>query len=85
MPACTGMVCGDDGCGGVCGVCPTGQTCGSGQCTGGTGGGGTGGFIGAPATRDDGCTGSTPGSLPWTVIVLGGLALVVARRRAERA
>lgn len=27
MPVCTGRVCGDDGCGGSCGVCPAGETC----------------------------------------------------------
>jgi len=34
---CNGKVCGDDGCGGTCGACPTGQTCDSvtGQCSAG--------------------------------------------------
>lgn len=32
-PDCTGKACGDDGCGGPCGSCPAGQTCGVGhQC-----------------------------------------------------
>jgi hypothetical protein len=32
-PTCTGKSCGDDGCGGSCGTCPTGETCNtSGQC-----------------------------------------------------
>jgi lysozyme len=35
-PACSGLSCGSDGCGGSCGTCPSGQTCNtSGQCTGG--------------------------------------------------
>ncbi len=29
---CSGKTCGDDGCGGMCGTCPSGQTCQSGQC-----------------------------------------------------
>ena len=34
-PNCTGKVCGDDGCGGSCGTCPSGQACNSsGQCGG---------------------------------------------------
>ena len=33
-PACSGKVCGPNGCGGSCGTCPSGQTCNtSGQCT----------------------------------------------------
>jgi hypothetical protein len=29
---CTGKQCGDDGCGGICGTCPVGQTCQQGHC-----------------------------------------------------
>jgi Subtilase family len=36
VPTCTGKTCGDDGCGGSCGTCGTGQTCSpGGTCTGG--------------------------------------------------
>lgn len=43
-PSCGPNVCGDDGCGGVCGTCPDGSTCDGGQCvTDPTGGGGAGG------------------------------------------
>jgi hypothetical protein len=31
-PACTGKICGDDGCGGSCGVCSSGQDCTGGTC-----------------------------------------------------
>jgi hypothetical protein len=31
-PQCAGKACGDNGCGGTCGTCPSGQTCESGQC-----------------------------------------------------
>ena len=34
LPNCTGAVCGDDGCGGTCGTCPSGQFCNIGQCLG---------------------------------------------------
>jgi hypothetical protein len=38
-PNCAGRQCGDDGCGGSCGTCPTGQSCNaSGQCVAGTAG-----------------------------------------------
>ena len=34
VPACTGRECGPDGCGGSCGTCPAGRTCGAdGRCT----------------------------------------------------
>lgn len=33
-PNCQGKVCGDNGCGGSCGTCNSGETCVSGQCTG---------------------------------------------------
>ena len=32
VPQCSGKVCGTDGCGGTCGVCPAGQGCASGAC-----------------------------------------------------
>jgi V8-like Glu-specific endopeptidase len=32
QPACSGKVCGDDGCGGTCGSCAAGQSCSAGQC-----------------------------------------------------
>jgi Cys-rich repeat protein len=32
IPDCTGKSCGDDGCGGSCGLCPTGHNCIDGQC-----------------------------------------------------
>jgi uncharacterized protein YkwD len=33
QPSCSGKVCGDDGCGGICGICATDRTCGAtGQC-----------------------------------------------------
>jgi hypothetical protein len=32
-PQCQGKQCGDDGCGGMCGKCPEGQTCNNGQCS----------------------------------------------------
>lgn len=35
-PECTGKACGDDGCGGACGVCPEAQTCQNGVCFGTT-------------------------------------------------
>ncbi len=31
-PACTGKLCGDDGCGGSCGTCKEGEACNAGQC-----------------------------------------------------
>ena len=31
-PSCSGKACGDDGCGGLCGSCATGESCVSGQC-----------------------------------------------------
>jgi hypothetical protein len=39
-PSCSGMACGDDGCGGSCGSCPPGEACNnmSGVCEGGNGG-----------------------------------------------
>jgi hypothetical protein len=36
-PDCSGKQCGDDGCGGSCGTCPSDQTCESGKCSGGPG------------------------------------------------
>jgi hypothetical protein len=33
-PNCAGKVCGDDGCGGVCGTCPSGQFCAGDHCSG---------------------------------------------------
>ena len=33
VPDCSGKNCGDDGCGGSCGSCPSGQTCSDGVCT----------------------------------------------------
>jgi hypothetical protein len=36
-PACAGNVCGDDGCGGSCGSCGTGQLCAAGACVTGQG------------------------------------------------
>jgi hypothetical protein len=33
QPSCDGKTCGDDGCGGTCGTCPTDQTCQEGICT----------------------------------------------------
>jgi hypothetical protein len=36
-PACEGKVCGPDGCGGECGACCSGQSCGFGVCVGGPG------------------------------------------------
>lgn len=33
VPDCTGRECGDDGCGGTCGVCPSGRHCFAGNCT----------------------------------------------------
>lgn len=33
-PNCNGKICGDDGCGGSCGTCVTGNTCQAGQCQG---------------------------------------------------
>jgi hypothetical protein len=35
VPACTGKVCGSDGCGGLCGSCEKGTTCAGGQCVAG--------------------------------------------------
>jgi hypothetical protein len=32
IPVCAGKTCGDDGCGGSCGVCVKGQTCNAGKC-----------------------------------------------------
>ena len=32
VPSCENMVCGDDGCGGICGTCGDGTTCDAGQC-----------------------------------------------------
>lgn len=32
LPDCTGKKCGDDGCGGSCGTCPSGQVCSNGRC-----------------------------------------------------
>jgi hypothetical protein len=54
-PLCTGKQCGDDGCGGSCGSCASGQTCdGSGQCSGG----GCTPQCDGMACGDDGCGGS---------------------------
>jgi MYXO-CTERM domain-containing protein len=76
-PACSGRVCGDDGCGGTCGACTSGQTCsGSGQCTTGTT---------SPTTTppdDEACSsGSHQGT--W-LFALSLLALVGVRRRRRR-
>ena len=38
VPDCTGRECGDDGCGGACGICSGGETCVAGVCSGGGGG-----------------------------------------------
>src|SRR5947209_8532472 len=32
VPMCSGIVCGDDGCGGACGACPADQLCQAGAC-----------------------------------------------------
>jgi formylglycine-generating enzyme required for sulfatase activity len=45
VPACGAKVCGDDGCGGVCGVCQAGTTCFNGACVPGL----TPGFVAIPA------------------------------------
>lgn len=53
-PDCTDKVCGDDGCGGSCGSCPSGKYCESGQCFSGS-------CTPACVSRvcgDDGCGGS---------------------------
>lgn len=39
VPNCSGMECGEDGCGGSCGFCAGTETCVSGRCEGGGGGG----------------------------------------------
>ena len=50
-PNCAGRECGDDGCGGSCGVCPAGSACAGGQC--------------APGCGDGACSGlETCGSCP---------------------
>jgi hypothetical protein len=59
-PACTGKNCGDDGCGGSCGSCPSGETCSSGGVC--EGGGCTPSCTGKTC-GDDGCGGSC-GSCP---------------------
>ncbi len=54
-PSCTGRACGDDGCGGSCGVCGPGETCsGAGMCTGG----GTGSAMCGTGPR-----GASPGNI----------------------
>jgi hypothetical protein len=60
VPSCEHRQCGDDGCGGKCGVCQPDQTCNtSGQCEGGS----TTGYAG-PGTGDTGSSDS--GGTPWT-------------------
>lgn len=84
---CTGMQCGDDGCGGSCGTCGDGMTCSSGQCVAGGGDddGGNGDGGGDDGAGDDGgssksggCSTSGNGSLGGLVLALGFL---VRRRR----
>jgi uncharacterized protein (TIGR03382 family) len=54
-PNCTGRACGSDGCGGLCGECPSGKTCdAAGQCTAGT----CVPECGAKQCGEDGCGGS---------------------------
>jgi MYXO-CTERM domain-containing protein len=65
-PSCSGVQCGDDGCGGMCGMCGAGETCQGGMCVPGdgpsggagggggpTGGGGAGGSGGDNIDPDD--------------------------------
>ncbi|CAN5904253.1 hypothetical protein BH11MYX2_BH11MYX2_18990 [soil metagenome] len=86
---CSGMQCGDDGCGGSCGTCGDGLTCNAGQCVGG-GGDDDGSGSGNGETGDDddtgggnggksgGCSTSGGGSVVGLAIALGAL---FARRR----
>ena len=53
-PNCTGLKCGDDGCGGSCGSCTSPDECVSGQCQC------TPHCAGIPACSSDGCGGSCP-------------------------
>ena len=46
-PNCTGKACGDDGCGGQCGTCASGDTCVAGVCEGGGSGSGSGSGMGS--------------------------------------
>jgi agmatine/peptidylarginine deiminase len=71
VPNCAGKQCGDDGCGGSCGTCPSGKTCQNYQCVGCTpncagkecGDDGCGGSCGAcPSGYDCSTTGKC---IPW--------------------
>ena len=75
--SCDGRTCGDDGCGGSCGSCDSGQTCFEGNCA--LGGGDSTTLSGSQS--DSGCSG---GSRPWfggAWLLLAGLALALSRYR----
>jgi len=51
VPSCSGKQCGDDGCGGTCGICPAGTECKGNVCEGQQGG--CGGYSEKPACQGD--------------------------------
>jgi hypothetical protein len=61
VPTCSGRACGDDGCGGSCGVCSSGSCSASGQCTA-TCGGEACSDGAACCGADPYCTGQAPGA-----------------------
>lgn len=89
-PQCSGLTCGDDGCGGTCGTCDSNANCQAGQCVGPPGADGGNADGGSPdGITANGCSchltgpGTGGNSLPWLAMGLAGLVLggLRARRR----
>ncbi len=94
VPNCAGMECGDDGCGGSCGVCGEGLACQAGLCTTDEipgdvdvieeTTGGTEEPVGdGEGKKSGGCTTSSSSNAAGTILLLGlALALAAFRRFA---
>ncbi|MCB9751004.1 MAG: MYXO-CTERM sorting domain-containing protein [Myxococcales bacterium] len=85
VPECAGLMCGDDGCGGVCGTCESGSTCIQGQCElGETDSGALPPGYGDTDAAADGCGCASDSPAPsggW----LGALLMLGALGRRRRA
>jgi len=66
VPNCAGKECGDDGCGGSCGTCPSGKTCQNYQCVGCTPN------CAGKECGDDGCGGQCPPGCSGTQVCSNG-------------